>query len=239
VIADQVLGYVVCFARNLHLYIRQQTLRQWSPIGGETQRVDFATGPGVKNNIDMAHAHLGEQTLGIIGLGEIGSEIARRAHAFNLRVLAIDPRRTTCPPEVAWVRTPDHLPELLAESDYVVVAAPHTPHTARLFRRQQFQQMKRTAYFINIGRGAIVNLDDLVAALEAKEIAGAALDVFEVEPLLSEHPLWNFPNVILTPHIAGYSPKIAERHFNLLRENVQRFVSGQPLLNVVDKSVWY
>jgi phosphoglycerate dehydrogenase-like enzyme len=134
---------------------------------------------------------------------------------------------------------PERLPELLAESDFVVIAAPHTPRTEKLFRRAQFQGMKRTAYIINIGRGAIVDLGDLVGALEAREIAGAALDVFEIEPLAADHPLWRFPNVILTPHVAGFSPRIAERHLELLLDNVRRFVRGEPLRNVVRKSEWF
>lgn len=239
VIADHVMGYVLCFARQLHTYIRQQAERRWAPVGGESARVSFAAGPGVQNQIDRAHAHLSDQTLGIVGLGAIGLEIARRALAFGLRVVAIDPRATQAPSDIAWLRTPDHLPELLATADYVVVAAPHTPQTVRLFRLPQFQQMKPTAYFMNIGRGAIVELDALVTALQTRTIAGAALDVFEAEPLPVEHPLWTLPNVIITPHVAGYSPRIAERHFAVLCENVQRFVQGESLLNVVDKSLWY
>ena len=100
--------------------------------------------------------------------------------------------------------------------------------------------MKRDAYLINIGRGAIVVLDDLVAALEADEIAGAALDVFETEPLPPDHALWGMPGrVILTPHVAGYSPRIAGRHLEALLDNVGRFVRGEPLRNVVDKDEWY
>ena len=126
------------------------------------------------------------------------------------------------------------------QSDYVVIAAPHTPQTAKLFRRPQFQQMKRDAYLINIGRGAIVDLADLTAALEAKEIAGAALDVFETEPLPATHPLWKMPErVILTPHVAGYSPRIAERHLAVLLNNIGRFVLGDSLRNVAEKDKWY
>jgi phosphoglycerate dehydrogenase-like enzyme len=131
------------------------------------------------------------------------------------------------------------LPDLLLDSDFVVVAAPHTPGTAKMFRRAQFQQMRRSAYFINIGRGAIVDLADLTAALEAGEIAGAALDVFEIEPLPAEHPLWKMPNTILTPHIAGYSPRIAERHLGVLLENIGRFTRGEPLVNLADKKLWF
>jgi phosphoglycerate dehydrogenase-like enzyme len=131
------------------------------------------------------------------------------------------------------------LDDLLAMSDFVVVAAPHTPDTEQLFRRPLFQQMKPTAYFINIGRGAIVSLADLTAALEAKEIAGAALDVFEQEPLPPTHRLWQMPNVILTPHVAACSPRIAERHLQVLLDNLRRFDRGEPLLNVVDKEKWF
>jgi len=239
VIADQVMGYVICFARNLHLYIRNQLEHKWEPIGGEGGRVSFAAGPGQVNPIDLSHRQLSDQTLGIIGLGAIGSEITRRAHAFKMRIVAIDQKRTDCPPEVEWLRTPRHLPDLLAESDYVVIAAPHTPATAGMFGGEQFHQMKQSAYLINIGRGAIVDLSTLTTALRDGEVAGAALDVFETEPLPADHPLWTFPNVILTPHIAGYSPRIAERHLGVLVENVRRFLANAELMNIVDKHAWY
>jgi phosphoglycerate dehydrogenase-like enzyme len=239
VIADQVMGYVICFARNLHTYIRNQIERQWSPVGGEGARVSFAAGPGVVNSIDLAHRHLSDQTMGIVGLGAIGSEIARRAQAFGMRIVAVDAKITAPRPGIEWVRPPDLLPALLAESDYVVIAAPHTPATASMFRREQFRLMKSSAYLINIGRGAIVDLAALSESLRAGEIAGAALDVFETEPLPATHPLWSFPNAILTPHVAGYSPRIAARHLGVLLENIRRFVNGQPLINVVDKRHWY
>jgi phosphoglycerate dehydrogenase-like enzyme len=109
-----------------------------------------------------------------------------------------------------------------------------------MFRRPQFQQMRRRGYLINIGRGAIVDLADLAAALEANEIAGAALDVFETEPLPADSPLWKMGDrVIITPHVAGYSPRIAERHLGVLLDNIGRFVRGEPLMNVADKRRWY
>jgi phosphoglycerate dehydrogenase-like enzyme len=239
VIADQVMGYVLCFARNLHRYVRNQLQAKWEPVGGESERVAFATGPGHVTAIDRAHLHLADATLGAVGLGSIGSEVARRALAFNMRVLAVDPVQTQAPAGVAALWTPDRLPQLLAESDFVVIAAPHTPQTAKLIRRPQLRQMKRSAYFINIGRGAIVDLADLTVALEAGEIAGAALDVYEVEPLPADHPLWKRENAILTPHVAGYSPRIAERHLGVLLENVRRFVQGEALRNVADKARWF
>lgn len=193
VIADQVMGYIICFARHLHRYILQQARRHWAPIGGEASRVNLTAGPGVVNDIDRAHGHLGDASLGIVGLGAIGGEIARRASAFAMTIRAVDPHPREAP-GVSEVWPLERLPRLLELSDYVVIAAPHTPQTAKMFRREQFRQMKPSAYLINIGRGAIVDLADLVASLQANEIAGAALDVFEQEPLPADHPLWAWAN---------------------------------------------
>src|SRR5262249_461932 len=239
VIADQVLGYVICFARNLHHYIRNQLRSHWEPLGGESERATFAAGPGIVTAIDRAHMHLADATLGIVGLGSIGSELARRALAFRMRLLPTDPVQKQAPGGVAALWPPEQLPELLATSDFVVIAAPHTPRTMKLFRRPEFQRMRRSAFLINIGRGAIVDLADLVQSLQAKEIAGAALDVYETEPLPAEHPLWQMENVILTPHVAGYSPRIAERHLAVLLENIRRFRLGEPLKNIVNKTLWF
>jgi phosphoglycerate dehydrogenase-like enzyme len=239
VVADHAMGLILCFARNLHRYVVQQTRGHWAPIGGEEARVAFATGPGVVNSIDRAHRHLGDATLGVIGLGGIGAEVARRGLAFGMAVLGIDPVRPEPPPGVTMWRL-ERLPDLLAASDLVVLAAPHTPRTEKLFRREQFRQMRRDAFLINVARGALVDLADLTAALEAGEIAGAGLDVFETEPLPQGHPLWRLTDkAILTPHVAGYSPRIAGRHQALLLDNVRRFVRDRPLRNVVDKAAWF
>jgi len=241
VIADQVMGYVLCFARNLHLYVRNQIEHKYEPVGGEEARVDFARGPGTINAMDRATIFLPSATMGIVGLGAIGAEVARRALAFGMSVHAVDRFPEHCPPiegiEEVWPA--DRLPKLLSQSDFVVIAAPHTPETERLFNAETIRRMRPSSYLINIGRGAIVVLDDLVQALRDKTIAGAALDVFEVEPLPSEHPLWDFPNVIITPHTAGYSRVIAPRHLAALVANVRRFTKGEPLANVVDKNLWF
>ncbi len=239
VIADHVFGYVLCFARNFPTYLRNQQRGRWEPCGGEAARVSFAAGPGQVTPIDRAHLHLADATLGVVGLGAIGSEVARRARAFGMRVLAVDAVRAERPPEVEALWPPERLADLLAACDFVVIAAPHTPRTAKMFRREQFRSMKRTAYLINVGRGAIVDLADLTEALRAGDLAGAGLDVFEVEPLPAGHPLWKMDNVILTPHVAGYSPRIAERHLAVLLDNVGRFARGEPLANVVDKTAWF
>jgi phosphoglycerate dehydrogenase-like enzyme len=239
VIADHVFGLVLCFARNLHTYIRRQLRAEWAPVGGESERTGFRFGPASITEIDRRHQHLADLTLGVVGAGAIGCEVLRRAAAFGMRRLAVDPVCRAVPEVLDDVWFPERLDDLLAESDYVVIAAPHTPSTEKLFRMPRFQAMKRTAVLINIGRGAIVDLNDLTMALTQRLIAGAGLDVFEVEPLPANHPLWRMENVIITPHIAGTSPRIAERHLATLLENVRRFSKGEELLNVVDKRNWF
>ena len=238
-IADHVFGCMLCFARNLHVYIRQQQRAEWRPWGGPKEGLGFNTGPAVTTDVDRAHTTLAGATLGVVGLGSIGSEVARRGVCFGMRVVAVDSDRTTAPPGVEPPRRPAELDAVLAECDYVVIAAPHTPETEGLFDADRFASMKPQSVLINIGRGVIVKLDDLVSALEAGEIAGAALDVYEIEPLPADHPLWKFENVILTPHVAGHSPAIAERHLEVLLDNIGRFVRNEPLINVVDKDRWF
>jgi phosphoglycerate dehydrogenase-like enzyme len=241
VIADQVMGYVLCFARNLHTYIRQQVEHRYEPKGGESARVSSMAGPGTVNAMDQATIYLPRASMGIVGMGGIGGEIARRALAFGMSVRGVDrfPDRIRAPEGVEAVEAVDRLPELLRWSDFAVIAAPQTPETERWFDAKILAHLRPSSYLINIGRGAIVVLDDLVAALRADALAGAALDVYEIEPLAPDHPLWDFPNVILTPHTAGYSPVIAERHLATLVENVGRFARGEPLVNVVDKTLWF
>jgi phosphoglycerate dehydrogenase-like enzyme len=239
VIADHVFAYILCFARNLHLYLRQQMRCLYEPIGGESARTAFATGPGHISAIDRAHLDIADCTLGVVGLGSIGREIARRACAFDMRVIAVDPVEMERPSDVSALWPLEELPRLLNESDFVVIAAPHTPKTEHMFGAPQFVQMKASAYLINIGRGVIVDLSALVSALKAKHIAGAALDVFENEPLPSKHPLWQFDNVLITPHVAAASVHIAERHLATVLENVRRFAAGEELINKVEKARWF
>lgn len=239
VIADHVMGYVLCFARNLHIYLRQQAECRWAPVGDASAVTDFVTAPGTVTPMDRAHRHLADQTLGVVGVGHIGAEIARRGAAFGMTIIGVDPHPRDVPEARLTVWPMDRLPELLATADYTIIAAPHTPETEGLFNRALIRQMKPSAILINIGRGAIVRLDDLVAALQAGEIAGAALDVCEIEPLPSEHPLWSMPNVIITPHVAAASPRVPERHLATLLDNVRRFVNGESPATIVDKRKWY
>ena len=236
VIAEHVVGYMLCFTRNLHLYVRQQMEAKWAPLGGESARSSFAAGPGVISAMDRAHRELSDCTLGILGFGAIGRAIAERAAAFHMKIVAVDPYPA---PGAVDVWGLDRLDEMLVVSDFVVIAAPHTPRTVGMFGREQFQRMKPQSCLINIGRGAIVKLDELVAALDGGEIAGAALDVFELEPLPADHPLWGMSNVIMTPHVAACSVHIATHHLTLLLENIRRFVSGDELLNQASKTEWF
>lgn len=240
VIADHVMGYVLCFARNLHLYIRRQIDARWAPVGHEAMtEQSFVMGPSSVSPVDRSHIHLADATLGVVGAGCIGQEVCRRAAAFGMKILAVDPICRQIDGVVDDVWMPDRLPDLLAESDFVVIAAPHSPDTYKLFRTEQFNQMKDSAFLINIGRGVIVDLEDLTSALENRLIAGAALDVFEVEPLPPDHRLWRMDNAILTPHIAAASPRIAERHLKTLLENICCFVNGKPPATLVDKRQWF
>jgi phosphoglycerate dehydrogenase-like enzyme len=221
-ISAHILAFVLAFARGLHVYIPQQLRREWKKPGEDRGVVPL---PGA--------------TALIVGLGGIGAETARLLSAFGVRVLAVDARRTERPEPVAELHPPEGLDGLLPQADFVILTVPHTPATEGFFNTTKFRLMKRDAFFINIGRGMTTKLDDLVAALEAQKIAGAALDVFEQEPLPAEHPLWGMPNVLLTPHMAGYGPHLNERRFQIIQDNCRAFATGETLRNVVDKANWF
>lgn len=239
VVADHVMGFVLCFARNLHIYLRQQQQALWSPVGDQSYVTNFVSGPGTVLPFDRTHQHLADCSLGVIGVGNIGREILRRAAAFGMTVSGVDPKPQSVPGVTDRVRPMEQLSDLLRTVDYAVIAAPQTPETTKLFRRALIQQMKKSAILINIGRGPIVDLDDLADALEANEIRGAALDVCDPEPLPADHRLWRMPNVIITPHVAAASPRIAERHLETLLENIRRFLNNEPPATLVDKQLWY
>src|SRR5438876_644584 len=174
-----------------------------------------------------------------VGGGGTGAQAARLAAAFGMNVLGVDARRKDVPPGVAELHPPEALDTLLRRADFVILTVPHTPATEGFMNRARFSKMKRSAFFINIGRGKTTRLDDLVAALRAGEIAGAGLDGFEQEPLPADHPLWSTPGVLITPHTAGFGPYLDERRFEILLDNCRRFTAGQPLRNVVDKPAWF
>jgi len=221
-IGAHIMAFVLAFARGLHDYIPRQLRREWRP-----------------EPLDTGVVHLPGATALIVGVGGIGAEAARLAAAFGMHVIGVDARRREAPPGVLKLDGPDALDSLLPLADFVILTVPHTPATEGFMNRARFRRMKRTAFFINIGRGRTTRLDDLVEALRAGEIAGAGLDVFEQEPLPAEHSLWAMPGVLLTPHTAGYGPHLDDRRFEILLDNCRRFLAGQPLRNVVDKASWF
>jgi phosphoglycerate dehydrogenase-like enzyme len=222
-ISAHIMAFVLAFARGLHVFIPQQLRHEWKKTAQEAGDV----------------VHLPEATALIVGVGGIGAETARLLAAFGVRVLATDARRTTAPEGVAELHKPEALDELLPRADFVILTVPHTPATEGFFNREKFARMKPTAFFINIGRGMTTRLDDLVDALNAKQIAGAALDVYEIEPLPADHPLWTMPNVLLTPHMAGHGPYLNDRRYEIMAENCKSFGAGKTLRNVVDKGSWF
>jgi len=221
-IGAHIMAFILAFARGLHRYLPQQLNREWLPAP-----------------LDTGVIHLPEATALIVGVGGIGAETARLAAAFGMHVLGVDSRHQVAPPGVAELHPAAALDSLLPRADFVILTVPHTPSTEGFMNRARFQRMKRSAFFINIGRGMTTRLDDLVAALNAGEIAGAALDVFEQEPLPSDHSLWTMPGVLITPHIAGYGPYLDDRRYDILSDNCRRFLAGEPLRNVVDKASWF
>jgi phosphoglycerate dehydrogenase-like enzyme len=221
-IGAHVMAFVLAFARGLQHYIPQQLRREWKRLPQDTGVI-----------------HLPEATALIVGVGGIGSEVARLCAAFGMEVIGVDERRREAPPGVTALHRADELDALLPAADFVILTVPHTPETEGFMNRARFQEMKKTAFFINIGRGLTTRLDDLAAAIEAGEIAGAGLDVFEQEPLPADHKLWTLPGVLITPHTAGHGPYLDERRYDIILDNCRRFLAGQPLRNLVDKARWF
>jgi phosphoglycerate dehydrogenase-like enzyme len=220
-ISTHVLALLLGYCRDLPRLLRSQIAREWLALE------------------QLAVRDPAELTVLILGLGGIGAELARRLAPFGSTILGVDPKVGTAPPGVAELHRPDRLSDLLPRADAVLICAPLTPETTGLFDAAMFRRMKASAYFINIGRGKIVHLAALERALAGGWIAGAGVDVFELEPLPPASPLWGMDNVVITPHSAGHGPHLDERRLRVVLENVRRFVAGEPLLNVADKDRWY
>jgi len=179
-------------------------------------------------------------TLGLIGLGSIGRRVARMAYAMGMRVIGVREHVEKGRPEgVEAVFPPSKLDDMLKESDYVVVAAPLIAATEKLINAARLAVMKRDAFVINVGRGPQVDDAALIDALRSRRIAGAALDVFEHEPLPADSPLWGVENLLITPHTGGLTDKLWPRHYELFSDNLRRYLAGQPLRFVVDKQKGY
>lgn len=180
------------------------------------------------------------KTMLIVGLGGIGTQIARRAEAFGMRVMAIDPNEKIVKPAFVFsIEPPGKLMERIPQADVVVLACPLTKDTRGMFAASQFAAMKKSAYFINIARGGLVDQEAMIAALKKNSIAGAGMDVTDPEPLPDSSPLWSMTNVVISPHLGGQSDGARDRQWRLFRENIRRFVAGEPLLCVVNKQKGY
>jgi phosphoglycerate dehydrogenase-like enzyme len=177
------------------------------------------------------------RTLGLVGIGAIGGEVARRALAFDMEVLAL--RRRDAPAPVEGVRVVSSLADLVTASDHVVLAAPATAATRLLFDRAAFSAVKRGAHFVNVARGSLVDQDALVEALDDGRVAMATLDVVDPEPLPTGHVLYGHPKVRLSPHISWSSPQSAVRTLQLFADNLRRFRAGEALASVVDRQAGY
>ncbi|MBT3602635.1 MAG: D-2-hydroxyacid dehydrogenase [Candidatus Latescibacteria bacterium] len=222
VISDHVFSLVLSFARGTHIFARRQHEASWK-----------------KDDVPMIF--LGNTTMGIVGLGGIGLAVAQRANTFGMRVLAVDPAPKGTPDYVEQIFAPENLHQMLAQSDFVAICVPHTDETAHMIGGAAIAAMKQDAILINIGRGKVVDLKALTVALENGKLSGAGLDVFEMEPLPEDHPLWRMENVIVTPHTAWRSSfhYMEERRVQILVENMTRYLNNKPLLNVVDKAKGY
>jgi phosphoglycerate dehydrogenase-like enzyme len=208
------------FSYDLRRVVRQQEAGLWEPFEAQ---------------------ELHGRTLGIVGYGGIGSAAAERARPFGVKILALRrrPALSERDPLLDATYAPERIGELMAASDFVLVAAPLTPETRGLVGEAQLAAMKPSAVLINVGRGPVVDQAALLRALEAGRIRGAALDVFDVEPLPSGHPFYRMPNVLLSPHTADRVTGFFQLSLDCLRENLRRFRAGEPLLHVVDKQAGY
>jgi len=215
-IAEHTVAMMMALARGLPTYARLQQSATW-------QRDD---GPAVRE--------LTSATVLVVGLGGIGTEVARRAHGLGMRVIATRNSSREGPEFVAHVGLSDELNTLAAQADFIVNTVPLTPQTTAIFDRAFFAAARPGAYFINIARGQSVVTADLIAALRSGQLAGAGLDVTDPEPLPSSSELWTMQNVIITPHVAASSDDQRQRYLLLASENLRRYVLGEPLLNVVD-----
>ncbi len=219
-LVEHVLAVLLALTRRLHIAMRNQIQHRWE----RSQRI-------------MGDEIAG-QTLGILGLGAIGTELATKAHALGMRVIGT--KRTPAQiPGVERVLPPAGLAEVLRAADAVVIALPLTPATRGLIGERELRAMKSTAVLINVGRGSIVQESALVQALREQWIAGAALDVFEVEPLPADSPFYEMENVIVTPHVSGTSPYYMDRAVPVFSENLASYLQGRPLRNLVDKGRGY
>jgi len=219
-IADHAMALLLALTRGLNTFFTEKEKEHWDREGREL-------------------LELQDMTAIVIGVGGIGSQIAQRAHGFGMKVIGVDPK--DLPPNINVTRMvyPSQLDSVLPLADVVFVSAPLTPESRHMMGPHQFDLLKKTSFFVAVSRGGIYDTPSLVKALDSHKLAGAGLDVTDPEPLPKGHPLWKFPNVVLTPHVAGNSPGSHARRVGVLKENISLFVRNERLRNVVDKQKGY
>jgi phosphoglycerate dehydrogenase-like enzyme len=216
-IAEHVMAFIFAASRQLQRYRDNQRAHEWK---------------------DEDQQEVRDATIVVYGMGSIGGEVARLASAVGMRVIGV--RRRPAPDAgIGRVFAADRLDEVVGEADYLAITAPLTAATRGAISKEVIARLKPTAWIVNIARGAIIDELALIEALREGRIGGAALDVFVTEPLPRESPLWDLPNVILTPHRSGDSPRAYERTLALFGENLRRYKAGEPLLNRVDFAAGY
>ena len=226
VVAEHVMALIFALAKQIPQAVRFQQQHIWG------QEMVWRAHPRPR---ELAGA-----TLGLVGLGSIGRHVAKHAAGFGMQTICVreHPERPV-PNFVDEVLPSSQLSQMLSRANYVVLAAPLTPATQHMIGCEQLAQMKPDACLINVGRGPLIDEAALLETLKQKRIGGAALDVFDKEPLPPDSPLWDLDNLLITPHTAGMTEKLWERHYTLFSENLRRYSSGQPLIAVVDKQSGY
>ncbi len=221
-VSEHILAFLLAFGRGFHHALRAQVCHEW--FSYEQQKDIF---------------ELAGQTMVLVGVGAIGRRTAKLATALGMRVLGVRRDPTVGVPGVGAMHGPDQLLDLLPEADFLVLVVPLTHETQGMIGERELRAMKPTAHVVNVGRGGLIQEDVLIQALREGWIAGAGLDVFETEPLPEDSPLWEMDNVIITAHYGGANPYYTERAMEIFLDNLQRYHSGKPLHNVVDKRIGY
>jgi len=217
-ISEMAIAMMLIFAKRLHKFMQYKMEAKWERLVPD---------------------ELAGKTMGLLGLGSIGTETAWKAKCFGMKVLALKRKPARRPSYVDELLGPEDLHHLLRESDYLVITVPLTRETRHMIGEEELKLMKPTAYVINVSRGAVIDNKALIRALKEGWIAGAGLDVFEEEPLPENSEFWRLENVVITPHVSGATPYYGDRAAEIFCENLKRYLEGKPLINVVDKKAGY